>query len=224
MSMTTSRGVVVTGAAGDMGSAVCKRLLDDGYRVMALVHRSSDAADERATKRAVDLGQEAEVEAAYDAARAAFGSLWGSVHCAGGWAGGTVAAATVDSYDRMMSMNLRSAFLCCRAALRRMGGKGRIVNVSAYTAAALQGISGSAAYAVSKAGVIALTKAIAEEAGTELRANCIAPGTLRTTKNAAGMPKADQSSWIPLTRIADAIAYLLSDDAPNGAILTFPSH
>jgi len=220
---TNSRAVVVTGAAGDMGSAVCKRLLDDGYKVMALVRRSSDTVDERAAKRAADLGQEADVEAAYEAARTAFGSVWGSVHCAGGWAGGTVSATTVETYERMMSMNLRSAFLCSRAALRRMGGTGRIVNVSAYTAASLQGISGSAAYAAAKAGIIALTKAIAEEASADLRANCIAPGTLRTSKNAAGMPKADQSSWIPLPRIADSIAYLLSDEAPNGAVVTFPS-
>jgi NAD(P)-dependent dehydrogenase (short-subunit alcohol dehydrogenase family) len=214
---------VVTGAAGDMGGAVCKRLLDDGYEVMALVRRSSDAVDERAKKHAADLGQESEVEAAYEAARSAFGAVWGSVHCAGGWAGGTVSATTVETYDRMMSMNLRSAFLCCRAAMRRMSGQGRIVNVSAYTAAALHGISGSAAYAASKAGIIALTKAIAEEAQADLRANCIAPGTLLTSKNAAGMPKSDSSGWIPLTQIADSIAYLLSPDAPNGAVLTFPS-
>lgn len=223
MSITSSRGVVVTGAAGDMGSAVCKRLLDDGYKVMALVRRASDAVDERAAKRAADLSQEAEVEAAYEAARSTFGSVWGSVHCAGGWAGGTVSATTVETYDRMMSMNLRSAFLSCRAASKRMSGAGRIVNVSAYTAATLSGISGAAAYAASKAGIIALIKAIAEEAQGDIRANCIAPGTLRTSKNAAGMPKADSSGWVALERIADSIAYLLSDEAPNGAVLTFPS-
>jgi NAD(P)-dependent dehydrogenase (short-subunit alcohol dehydrogenase family) len=221
--MPTSRGVVVTGAAGDLGSAVCKRLLDDGFRVLALVRRGTDEVDARAVKRVAELSEEAQVEAAYDAAAASFGAVWGSVHCAGGWAGGTVARTELAQFESMISINLRSTFLCCRAALRRMGGQGRIVNVSAYTAATYTSIAGSAAYTAAKAGVIALTKAIADEGIADVRANCIAPGTLRTAKNTSAMPDANQEGWVPLTRVADAIAYLLSADAPNGAVLTLPS-
>ena len=223
MSIPSPRGVVVTGAAGDLGSAVCKRLLDGGFHVMGLVRKESDELDPRAVQRLADLTDEAQVEAAYDAARAAFGSIWGSVHCAGGWAGGTVARTELSSFEAMMSINLRSAFLCCRAALRRMGGQGRIVNVAAYTAFAAVNIAGSAAYAAAKSGVIALTRAIAEEALPDVRANCIAPGTLRTARNASAMPDGNHDTWVPLSRAADAIAYLLSPDAPNGAVLTFPT-
>lgn len=215
--------MVVTGAAGDMGKAVCKRLLDDGFRVFALVRKEVDQVDPRATKRAADLAQESDVEAAYDAAQAALGSLWGSVQCAGGWAPGTVARTELSVFESMLSINLRSAFLCCRAALRRMGRQGRIVNVGAYTAAAAVNLADAAAYAASKSAVIALTKAIAEEGVLGMRANCIAPGTLLTPKNVAAMPKADQSSWVPLGQVADAIAYLLSDDAPNGTVVTLPT-
>jgi NAD(P)-dependent dehydrogenase (short-subunit alcohol dehydrogenase family) len=214
---------VVTGAAGDLGSAVCTRLLDDGFRVLALVRRGTDEVDARALKRVAELSDEAQVEAAYDAAAAAFGAVWGAVHCAGGWAGGTVARTDLATFESMMSINLRSTFLCCRAALRRMGGQGRIVNVSAYTAATSTSIAGSAAYTAAKAGVIALTKAIADEGIADVRANCVAPGTLRTAKNASAMPDANQDGWVPLTRVAGAIAYLLSADAPNGAVLTLPS-
>jgi NAD(P)-dependent dehydrogenase (short-subunit alcohol dehydrogenase family) len=215
--------VVVTGAAGDLGSAVCKRLLDDGFHVLALVRLARDTVDARAIQHVADLADEAQVEAAYDAARAAFGAVWGSVHCAGGWAGGTVARTGLDGFEQMISINLRSTFLCCRAALRRMGGQGRIVNVSAYTAATYTNIAGSAAYTAAKAGVIALTKAIADEGVAEVRANCVAPGTLRTAKNASAMPDANHDGWVPLTRVADAIAYLLSVDAPNGTVLELPS-
>jgi NAD(P)-dependent dehydrogenase (short-subunit alcohol dehydrogenase family) len=206
-----------------MGTAVCKRLLDDGFKVFALVRSIRDAVDPRAVSHVVDLAQEVEIEAAYDAARAAFGAIWGSVHCAGGWAGGTVAGTDAKALDGMLGLNLRVTFLCCRAAIRRMGGQGRIVNVSAYTAVASVNIAGAAAYAASKAGVVAITKAIAEEGIPDLRANCIAPGTLRTAKNASAMPGADPQGWIPLAQVADAIAYLLSPDAPNGTVLTLPS-
>src|SRR5207237_711948 len=93
-----------------------------------------------------------------------------------------VAQTPLELFEKMIDINLRSCFLCCRAALRRMRGEGRIVNVAALNAATLSGVRGSAAYAASKAGVVALTKAIAEEGGG-VRANCIAPGTMRTPAN-----------------------------------------
>jgi NAD(P)-dependent dehydrogenase (short-subunit alcohol dehydrogenase family) len=222
--MPTSRGVVVTGAAGDLGSVVCKRLSDDGFHVLALVRKAGNAIDGRAIQHVADLSDEAQVEAGYDAARAAFGAIWGSVHCAGGWAGGTVARTETARFDDMIAINLRSTFLCCRAALKRMGGEGRIVNVSAFTAATYTSIAGSAAYTAAKAGVIALTKCIADEGVTGVRANCIAPGTLLTSKNASAMPDVKHDGWVPLTRVADAISYLLSVDAPNGTVLELPSH
>ena len=87
-------------------------------------------------------------------------------------------------------------------------------------------MSGSAAYNLSKAAVIALTKAIAEEgAKTGVRCNCVAPETLRTKENEKAMPRADPSRWVPIEDVANAIAYLLSDEADsvNGAVLTLPS-
>src|SRR5207244_9491838 len=90
-------------------------------------------------------------------------------------------ASTVQVLDAMSSSNLRSAFLVSRAAVRRFGPDGgRIVNVSAAIVASLSGIGGASAYAAAKAGVIALTKALAEEGATSgVRANCGAPGVMR---------------------------------------------
>ena len=211
--------MVVTGASGNLGTAVCKRLLREGARVVALVRRGSDRVADGALAQAADLEVEAEVEAAYAAAE----PVWASVHCAGGWAGGTVAETSVETFEKMIALNLRSAFLCCRAALRRMEprGEGRIVNVAAYGPALLSGIGGAAAYAISKAGVVALTKAVAE--GTRgVRCSCVAPGTLRTPQNAAGMPGADHSGWVPLEDVAEAIAFLCSPGGVNGSIVTLP--
>lgn len=201
-----SRCVVVTGSSGNLGRAVVERLERAGARVAAL------------TRRDADLGVEAEVEAAFEKVLQRYGAIWGSVHCAGGWAGAPVAQTELATFEQMIALNLRSSFLCCRAALRRMRGEGRIVNVAAFTAAALQGVGGAGVYAASKAGVIALTKAIAEEGGS-VRANCVAPGTLRTPANG------ETAGQVPLEDVAEAILYLVSPEAGaiNGAVLTLPS-
>jgi NAD(P)-dependent dehydrogenase (short-subunit alcohol dehydrogenase family) len=200
-----SRCVVVTGASGNLGAAVVERLERAGGRVVGL------------TREDADLTNEAEVEAAYQRVLERHGAIWGSVHCAGGWAGAPFAQTGIETFEKMIAINLRSAFLCCRAALRRMRGEGRIVNVAAQTAAALQGVGGAAAYAAAKAGVVALTKAIAEE-GNGVRASCVAPAALRTAANG-------EAGQVPLEDVAEAILYLVSPEAGavNGAVLTFPS-
>src|SRR5690242_16211114 len=203
--MLEGRSVVVTGAAGNLGAAVVTRLQRENARVFPIDRAVADVTDE------------VQVEKAYDAAPR---PLWGAVHCTGGWAGGTVADTSVATFEKMIALNLRSTFLCCRAAMRRMTAGGRIVNVAAYGPATFTGIAHNAAYAAAKAGVIALTRAIAEEGGP-VRASCLAPNTLRTPQNAAAMPKADQSRWIALDDVAEAVVYLLSPQAGNGIVLTF---
>jgi len=201
-----SRCVVVTGASGNLGRAVIERLERAGARIAPLTHADADVTDE------------AQVEAAYDKVLQRHGPIWGSVHCAGGWAGAPFAETEVATFERMIALNLRSCFLCCRAALRRMRGEGRIVNVAALTAATLQGVGGAAAYAAAKAGVVALTKAITEER-SGVRANCVAPGTLRTPANG------ETAGQVALEDVAEAILYLVSPEAGaiDGAVLTFPS-
>ncbi len=160
----------MTGASGNLGRVLVERLQRAGVVVVPLTHKDAD------------LSQEPQVEAAYDRALQRNGAIWGSVQVAGGWAPGTVAQTSVEVFERMIDVNLRSAFLCCRAALRRM------------------------------------TKAIAEEGGG-VRANCVAPGAMKTPANG------DLPGQVPLEDVAEGILYLLSPEsgAVNGAVLTFPS-
>src|SRR5260370_6352703 len=143
--------IVVTGAAGALGSVVVQRLQREGAKVFGIDRKLADVTDE------------AQVEKAYESARREHGGILGAVHCAGGWAPGTVADTTVDVFEKMIAINLRSTFLCCRAALRRMGPEGRIVNVAAIDPAHLTRIGGAAAYSAAKAGGVALAHGVAEE-------------------------------------------------------------
>jgi len=241
MAGLSGRCIVVTGASGNLGSAVCARLLEGGASVVALVHKEASRAPfasallgeagseagSRLEVRAAELGDEASVEAAFDAAEVRFGGLWAAVNCAGGYAGGAISATSVETFERMIALNLRSAFLVSRAAMRRLlvRGEGRIVCVASISAATARGLGGSGAYGLSKAGVIALVQALAEEGFPGgVRASCVAPGTLRTQTNSQAMPGSDESRWVPLSDVAEAIAFLCGPGSAsvNGAVLTLP--
>src|SRR3954463_3401548 len=199
--------ILVTGASGNLGAAVCLKLLASAP-VVALVHKEGSRAalaeklGARAEVRVAELSSESSVAQAFEGV----GPVFGVVNCAGGWKGGSAVAETpLDTFDQMIAVNVKSAFVVSREALRR--GAKRIVNVASFTAAQLAGMSGSAAYNLSKAAVVALTKAIAEEgAATGVRCNCLAPGVIRTKENERAMPAADPSRWVPIEAVADAIA------------------
>jgi NAD(P)-dependent dehydrogenase (short-subunit alcohol dehydrogenase family) len=143
------------------------------------------------------------------------------LNIAGGWSGGkTVGETSVKEWDRMLALNLRSAFLLSRAVLPAMleAGWGRILFVSSKTAVTPR--AKQAAYAVSKMGLITLTKTIAAEGkGSGITSNVILPSIIDTPTNRKFMPKADPAKWVPPQRIAETMRFLCSDKGActNGA-------
>jgi NAD(P)-dependent dehydrogenase (short-subunit alcohol dehydrogenase family) len=145
------------------------------------------------------------------------------VHLVGGFAGGSPVAETTDeTWDSMMNVNLRAAFCCIRAALKPMhaAGRGRIVAIG--TRMAVEPSPNFAAYAVSKAALVALIKTVAAE-GQKFRvtANVVLPSIIDTPPNRAAMPKADFSSWVAPQSIAKLLVFLASDAAADtsGAVI-----
>jgi NAD(P)-dependent dehydrogenase (short-subunit alcohol dehydrogenase family) len=100
------------------------------------------------------------------------------------------------------------------------GRHGRVIAIASR--AVLPPAGGFIAYTVAKAGVVAFVQALAHEvAGTGVTANAVAPSTMDTPANRAAMPDADPRTWVPLERVADAIAFLARDEAAyvNGTVL-----
>jgi NAD(P)-dependent dehydrogenase (short-subunit alcohol dehydrogenase family) len=110
----------------------------------------------------------------------------------------------------MLRSNLRATYVTCRAALPHLlRAGGSVVTVGSRNMET--GASGAAAYAVSKAGVLALTRSLAlENRDRGVRFNLVAPGTIDTPANRRAIPKADASRWVPPEAIAEVVAFLLS--------------
>jgi NAD(P)-dependent dehydrogenase (short-subunit alcohol dehydrogenase family) len=136
-----------------------------------------------------------------------------------------VAETSKADLMKQIDMNFVTAFLCCRAAVNAMaraGDGGRIVNVAARPALEPRAGAGMAAYAASKAAVVAFTVALAEEVAKQgILVNAIAPSIMDTPANRAAMPDADHAAWPKVAEVAATILFLASPDnaVTRGAIV-----
>lgn len=214
---------IITGGTGALGKVVAQKFFDANANVAVPFHSAGSEARLPATMTSsmcffamqADLSDEEQVNGFLKKVIGKFGSVHFLINIAGGYAGGSsVEELTLDEWERMMNINLTSAFLICRAVLPGMRAQrfGRIVNIA--SAQALIPKSNAAAYGVSKRGVVTLTEAIAEETkGSGITANAIAPSIILTDANKHSMPNADFSRWVAPQEIADMIFFLCSDGA-----------
>lgn len=223
--------VLISGATGALGSAVARDFARKTGARLALTGRSEQKLERLATEVGLaaerifttpaDVAQADGVRDLVEGIVARFERVDVLLNTVGGWSGGKPLGETpVEEWDRLLALNLRSAFLLSRAVLPLMlkSGWGRIVHVSSKTAVAPR--ARQAGYAVAKMGVITLTEVIAAEVkGTGVTANVILPSIIDTPANRDAMPKADPRKWVEPARIAATMRFLCSDDAAsiNGA-------
>lgn len=209
--------VVVTGGFGTLGMAVVQAALAAGARVTAVDRARAPAADAPAGAQLVgdvDLADAATAAATFDRIAAADGGLDALVNVAGTFRWETVEGGSLDTWDLLYRVNLRTAVAASKAALPHLitRGGGSIVNVGAGAAA--KAGAGMGAYAASKSGVARLTEALAEELKDRaITVNAVLPSIIDTPPNRADMPKADFDRWVKPAQLADVIVFLLSAQA-----------
>jgi NAD(P)-dependent dehydrogenase (short-subunit alcohol dehydrogenase family) len=219
--------IAVTGGLGVLGSAVVDALAAQGAKVAVIDFAASSpsAGSDRLLLTGVDLAEPAAAEAAMASIVEHFGAMDALVNVAGGFRWETVSDGSIDSWDFLYRVNVRTAVCASRAALPHLltRGGGRIVNVGAL--GALKAGAGMGAYAASKAGVMRFTEALAEELKDRgINVNAVLPSIIDTPQNRQDMPDADASRWVTPAALAEVILFLLApaSAAVTGALLPVP--
>lgn len=206
--------VLITGAGGALGGAVCAAFVESGAKVIGVDRSGQESKSYKAI--ATDLTS---AEGCKELVREALlsGPIDALVHLVGGFSGGTSIAETSDQvWDLMLSVNLRTAVNVMRASLPSMiaAKRGRIVAVGSR--AAVEASPMLSAYAVSKAALVALVKNVAAEVkDSGITANAVLPSVIDTAANRKAMAGADFSRWVAPESIAQLIVWLCSDAAAN---------
>lgn len=222
--------VLVTGGTGQLGRTVCEKFSAEGAKVTTsylfedeLKYFSDDFKKAVFIVRA-DVTDDQEVAALFHQIVKKYASTDILINIVGGFlprAG--IAETKTKDWDHMMSMNLKSMFLCSREFLRLVKGRsyGRIISMAAMPA--LHPTSGRGPYAVSKAGVVVLTKILGEELkATGITANAIAPSIIKTKANMESMPNEDFNMWVTPEEIAETMLFLCSESSRSINGLTIP--
>ena len=215
------RAVLVFGASGALGSGVAAAFAESGALVTG-VDRAMPAFGNTTAGIAyetVNVLDDAALGALFDGRPAP----WAVINTVGGFAAHRpLAELDVEEFTSQIALNLATAALITKHALRVMRpiGEGRIVHTASRAAVAHAG-SGFA-YSVSKLGVIHLVSMAADEVrGTGITVNCVVPSIIDTPANRAAMPRADHDAWPKVANVASSYLYLASPAAHlvNGAAL-----
>lgn len=226
------RVVVITGGTGGLGSALVRRLIDQDVRLAVTYIQPDEAAvfedafdfdEDRLLLRRVDATNPEAVTSFMKEVV----DRWGAIHqlasLVGGWAGGRDVEETDDvRFERMIDLNLRSAFYAVRAAVPhlRRSEWGRVLLIGS------RGVEdsppGQAAFNIAKAGVVALGRTLAHELeGSGVTANVLMPSVIDTPATRSALPYADYVHWPTPDEIAAVAEFVLSESSSvmNGALV-----
>ena len=210
---------IVTGAAGNVGAATARCLLEAGARV-ALVERREEKVkaahpnpgDNAMFVTGIDVTDPESVTRMAQQVKAKWGKVEVLVNTVGSFRGGVrFDEEDLEEWEFLFRLNVKSALLTSRAVAPMLieAGGGRIINIGA--AAGLKGEPNLSAYSASKSGVIRLTESISQELKQYgVTANAVLPGVIDTPQNRQSQPNADTSTWVTPEQIAHVICFLAS--------------
>ena len=214
--------VLIAGGTGGLGLGVTPVILARGAEITIPYHNAREVdrlksylppADlARIRFVLADLRDENSVTQLIDG----MGRVDALVQLVGGFAMGKTHEYSFEAWKHDFDLNLNVTFLLCKHSLRRMleTGYGRIVTVGSR--GAVQPSGQLAAYCASKAGVVALTQAIADETkGTNITANVVLPSIIDTPANRAAMGSENANQWVKPESLGEAIAFLASEAAKD---------
>jgi NAD(P)-dependent dehydrogenase (short-subunit alcohol dehydrogenase family) len=212
-----AKTILITGANGNLGTAVVKKFLDEDYKVIGVDHSGSHLGfasnHPQFELHAVNLADEVASDTFVKEAISLYKKIDGALLLAGGFAMGDIAATDGAALKKMFSLNFETAYYLARPLFQHMmeSGYGRIVLVGARPAIQPDAGKNLIAYALSKSLLIKLADLLNEAAkGKNVVVSVIAPSTIDTPVNRADMPKADFSKWVAPAQIAEVLEFICS--------------
>ena len=207
--------VLVTGATGNLGTAVVNKFLAEGYRVIGTVNKIAPA-NTPFESMYVDLNDEADTEALVNAVVKKYGAIDVLVATAGGFAMGDIHTTRSSDLAFQYQLNFETAYHVTRPVFRHMlkRGSGRIFLTGARPGLEDKGAKDVMAYALSKSLLVKLASMLNEDAkGKDVVTSLIVPSTIDTPANRKSMPNANFDAWTKPEKIADIIYFYCTDAA-----------
>lgn len=210
--------VIITGANGNLGTAVTRFFLSKNYRVIATVASETMKTDIEPAPalevQVVDLTDEKATGNFVAAVLTRYPALDAALLLVGGFAMGAVTDTSSDQIDQQITLNFKTAYHVARPLFQHMlaKGQGRLVFIGARPA--LEPASGKdlVAYGLSKSLLFKLAEYMNEEAkGKNVTATVVAPSTLDTPLNRRSMPEADPDRWVRPEALASILEFIVSD-------------
>jgi len=216
--MDAQKTVIITGAAGGLGSTVTKTFLEKGYKVIATVSsdksKSSLEAHSNLDIYTVDLGDEQQAENFVNSTIAKYGKIDAVLLLAGGFAMGGVSATKGDDIKKQLSINFETAYYVARPLFGHMlqNNFGRIVFIGSRPALTSAQGKNLVAYSLSKSLLFKLAEFINETAkGKNVTATVVVPSTIDTPVNRQAMPDANFNDWVQPSALANILEFVVSD-------------
>ncbi|GJL49987.1 MAG: short-chain dehydrogenase [Nitrospirales bacterium] len=221
-SLGKDRRMVVTGGAGALGLAVVRKLVSEGV----MCHVPCKSEEDRVAVSALDtqlvqavagldLTNEDTVTDFYSEV-AASGNFSGSIHLVGGFFSAPILETSCKDFVMQFELNVVTAFLCSREAVRHFRNSGQggcLVNVTARPGSEPRTGAGLLAYTTSKSAVAAFSQCLGEELSEErIWVNAIAPSIMDTPANRVSMPDENFDAWVKVEDVASTIAFLVSEE------------
>ena len=212
-----SRNIIVTGAAGVLGTAVVEKFKREGYHVIALLRPGhEEVAEEADDSYEVDVTDEQAVLEFVREFQMQYNDLEAIAMIVGGFSMGKIESTTQQEMLSMFQLNFFSAFHLVQGFLPilKKQQRGTFLFVGAKPALQLTDAKEMVAYSLSKKLVLSLSEILAEEVkGTQIRSHVFVPSVIDTPGNRASMPDADFSKWVSPTDIAEAMHYAVNTPA-----------
>ena len=212
------KNIVITGANGNLGSAVVRKFLDEGYKVIAVDQMDNHLAfakeDANFKFKTVDLAKEDVAAGFVQEVIASHQKIDGALLLVGGFAMGGIDKTTGADIDKMINLNFKTAYFLARPIFQHMmnNGSGRLVLVGARPALKPEQGKGVIAYAISKSMLFKLAELLnAEAKGKNVVTGVIAPSTIDTPENRKSMPDANPDNWVKAEQIAETLEFFCSE-------------